>query len=137
MQNESKNKAKKKLSESLQILIEEDPILNDYLLLHDQFLPFKCRSINDFVASPKIDQSKAPINTMTASCATVDVSRKRSLTKRARLDENITFCDGSMNPARIMKSENKRGSFAPVGVKKQWSFFWKVKVSERLTDHLV
>ena len=39
--------------------------------------------------SPKIDQSKAPINTMTASCATVDVSRK--LTKRARLDENITF----------------------------------------------
>ena len=54
------------------------------------------------------------MNTMTISCLAIDLSLERDVTKRSRLDENITFGDGPVDPACFMKSENKRSSFAPV-----------------------
>ena len=35
--------------------------------------------------------------------------------KRAWLDENITFSDGTVVPATIVESVNQRSSFPPVG----------------------
>jgi hypothetical protein len=98
----------------VQISIQEDPILNINLFRHDQFLPFTFRSIIDVIASPKINQSETPIDTMATSFAGVELSREREITERARLDENITLGYGSVDPACIMESENKSRSFAPV-----------------------
>ena len=98
----------------VQFSIEKDPTPNVSFLRHDQFRFFMSRSITDLVASPKIDQSETPINTMTASCDGVQVSQVRMVGKRARLDENITFGDGTVDPACIMESVNESSSFTPV-----------------------
>jgi hypothetical protein len=91
------------------------------------------RSIIDFIASPKIDQSKTPINAMTPSFAAVVVSREWDITKRARLDQNITLGDGTMDPSRVMKSENQSSSFVPI---KTSFLIWEIENGERLTDRL-
>lgn len=72
------------------------------------------RSFSNLVASPEIDQPKAPIDTMAGSFVGVGVSCEREITERTWLDENVAFGDGAVDPAFFMESEDERSSFAPV-----------------------
>ena len=99
---------------SIQISIKKDPSLNVHVLPYEQIPHLFFRLNLHLKTSPKINQSKTPMNTMTTSCFAIIVSTEWEITKWTWLDENVTFGDGSMDPACVVKSENESGSFTPV-----------------------
>ena len=96
-----------------------NPVMNRYLLYHNQIPCVMFRLIMNRIATPKINQPEVPIHTMATSCVTISVSGEREITQWSWLNKNITFGYRSVNPACIVESENEGSSFVPVERKKK------------------
>ena len=120
-------------SKLIKTSIKGDESKNIPLLFLDREVLMFIKILN-FICSSKIDQSEIPINTVTISFPAVEGPLERVVTKRTMLNENITFGDGAVDPACIMKSENESSGFAPMA--QSGEFFLFGGIEKKFTDRL-